>query len=100
MGDAELLERLGRREPLEAYPLDSMSMVGSMVKTGRQYALLKVDNLLYQVKSGDYLGQNYGKITKITEGFVSLEVADNVVILVQKQAVNQLLPKGTLKDAQ
>jgi len=61
-----------RREPLEAYPLDSMSMVGSMVKTGRQYALLKVDNLLYQVKSGDYLGQNYGKITKITETGVSL----------------------------
>ena len=59
-------------EPLEAYPLDSMSMVGSVVKQGRQYALLKVDNLLYQVKVGDYLGQNYGKITKITETDVTL----------------------------
>ncbi|WP_280154302.1 pilus assembly protein PilP [Piscinibacter sp. XHJ-5] len=61
-----------RKEPLEAYPLDSMSMVGSVIKQGRQYALLKVDNLLYQVKVGDYLGQNYGKITKISETDISL----------------------------
>jgi type IV pilus assembly protein PilP len=61
-----------RKEPLEAYPLDSMSMVGSVVKGGRPYALLKVDNLLYQVKQGDYLGQNYGKITKISETDVTL----------------------------
>jgi type IV pilus assembly protein PilP len=61
-----------RKEPLEAYPLDSMSMVGSVVKTGRPYALLRVDNLLYQVKQGDYLGQNYGKITRISETDVAL----------------------------
>jgi type IV pilus assembly protein PilP len=61
-----------RKEPLEAYPIDSMSMVGSVVKGGRQYALLRVDNLLYQVKQGDYLGQNYGKITKISETDVAL----------------------------
>lgn len=61
-----------RKEPLEAYPLDSMRMVGSVTKAGRPYALLRVDNLLYQVKSGDYLGQNYGKITRITETDVSL----------------------------
>jgi type IV pilus assembly protein PilP len=61
-----------RKEPLEAYPLDGMSMVGSVVKQARQYALLRVDNLLYQVKVGDYLGQNYGKITKITETDISL----------------------------
>jgi type IV pilus assembly protein PilP len=56
-----------RKEPLEAYPIDSMSMVGSVVRGGKPYALLRVDNLLYQVKQGDYLGQNYGKITKISE---------------------------------
>ena len=61
-----------RKEALEAYPLDSMSMVGSVMKQGQPYALLKVDNLLYQVKVGDYLGQNYGKITKITETDISL----------------------------
>lgn len=56
-----------RKEPLEAFPLDGMSMVGSLVKQGRTYALLRVGNLLYQVKAGDYLGPNYGKITRITE---------------------------------
>lgn len=61
-----------RKEPLEAFPLDSMTMVGSVVKNGQTYALLRVDNLLYQVKPGDYLGQNYGKITKITETGVTL----------------------------
>lgn len=61
-----------RKEPLEAYPLDSMSMVGSLTKKGQPYALLKVDNLLYQVKAGDYLGQNFGKITKISETEIAL----------------------------
>jgi type IV pilus assembly protein PilP len=61
-----------RKEPLEAFPLDSMSMVGSVNRKGTPYALLKVDSLLYQVKVGEYLGQNYGKIMKITETEVTL----------------------------
>jgi type IV pilus assembly protein PilP len=61
-----------RKQPLEAYPLDSMMMVGSVVRAGHPYALLRVDNLLYQVKPGDYLGQNYGKITKISETDIAL----------------------------
>ena len=62
-----------RKEPLEAYPLDSMSMVGSVTREGRPYALLRVDNLLYQVKQGDYLGQNYGQITGISETEITLK---------------------------
>lgn len=65
-------EQNRRKEPLEAYPLDAMSMVGSVERTGRRYALLKVDKLLYQVKVGDYLGQNYGKVTGITETGIAL----------------------------
>jgi type IV pilus assembly protein PilP len=61
-----------RKEPLEAYPLDAMAMVGSVERTGRRYALLRVDKLLYQVKAGDYLGQNFGKITKIGETDIAL----------------------------
>jgi type IV pilus assembly protein PilP len=56
-----------RKEPLEAYPLDTMSMVGSLNRQGRPYALLRVDNLLYQVKAGDYIGQNYGRILRVGE---------------------------------
>ncbi|MBK9360514.1 MAG: pilus assembly protein PilP [Rubrivivax sp.] len=61
-----------RKEPLEAYPLDNMLMVGSFARGGRPFALLRVDNLLYQVKVGDYLGQNYGRITRIGETDLSL----------------------------
>lgn len=61
-----------RKEPLEAFPLDAMSMVGSVNKKGQPFALLRVDNLLYQVKSGDYIGQNYGRILKITETEITL----------------------------
>src|SRR5690606_6833013 len=61
-----------RKEPLEAFPLDSMTMVGSVNRKGVQYALLRVDNLLYQVKVGEYLGQNYGKILKINETEITL----------------------------
>jgi preprotein translocase subunit YajC len=38
-----------------------------------------------------------GKVTKLDDNYVGLEIADNVVIQVQRQAVNQLLPKGTIK---
>ena len=41
-----------------------------------------------------------GRISKITDNYVSLEIAPNVTIQVQKQAVTTLLPKGTVKDAQ
>jgi type IV pilus assembly protein PilP len=61
-----------RKQPLESYPLDSMRMVGSVVMQGAPHALLKVESLLHYVKAGDYLGQNFGKITKITETEVDL----------------------------
>lgn len=65
-------ELLRRKEPLEAFALDTMAMVGSVVKNGAPTALIRVDRLLYQVKVGDHLGQNYGRITKISESAVSL----------------------------
>ncbi|HET9651884.1 MAG TPA: preprotein translocase subunit YajC [Usitatibacter sp.] len=41
-----------------------------------------------------------GRIVKIGDSYVTLEVASNVNIAVQKQAITTLLPKGTIKDAQ
>ncbi|QTD44775.1 pilus assembly protein PilP [Ottowia testudinis] len=61
-----------RKEPLEAYPLDTMIMVGSLDRSGQKVALVRVDNLLHQVKLGHYLGQNYGRVTRITESEVTL----------------------------
>lgn len=81
-----------RKEPLEAYPLDSMSMVGSVNKQGQPFALLRVDNLLYQVKVGDYLGQNYGRITKIAETEIALReiVQDAAGEWIERPAALQL----------
>jgi len=71
-------EMARRKEPLEAFPLDSMIMVGSLNKSGTQTALIKVDNLIYQVRVGNYLGQNYGKVTQITESLIQLrEIAQD-----------------------
>lgn len=65
-------EMARRKEPLEAFPLDAMAMVGSMNKNGKPTALLTVDKLLYQVQLGNYLGQNYGRVTAITETSIQL----------------------------
>lgn len=61
-----------RKEALEAMPLDAMTMVGSLNKKGEPTALIKADRLLYQVRVGNYLGQNYGKIVRITENSIQL----------------------------
>lgn len=65
-------EMARRKQPLESYPLDAMTMVGSLNKTGIPTALLSVEKLLYQVRVGDSLGQNYGKIVKISETGVQI----------------------------
>lgn len=67
-----LAEQNRRKEALESYPLDSMSMVGSMRKNGQDTALLRVNQLIYQVKVGNYLGQNYGRILQIGEHSIKL----------------------------
>jgi type IV pilus assembly protein PilP len=81
-----------RKEPLEGYPLDTMSMVGSLVKQGQPVALVRVDNLLYQVRPGNYLGQNYGKITKVGEADVVLReiVQDAAGEWIERTATLQL----------
>lgn len=81
-----------RKEPLESYPLDSMSMVGSVNKQGQPFGLLKVDALLYQVKVGDHLGQNYGLILKISETEIALRelVMDSGGEMTERPATLQL----------
>ncbi len=95
--DASLIapELNRRKEPLEAFPLDAMTMVGSLDRGGRRVALLRVDKLLYQVRLGDHLGQNYGRVTKITEGDVVLReiVQDAAGEWIERNADLQLQEK-------
>ncbi|HNW01437.1 MAG TPA: pilus assembly protein PilP [Burkholderiaceae bacterium] len=85
-----------RKEPLEAFPLDSMALVGSLVQAGKPVALVKVDSLLYQVRPGNYLGQNYGRVTKINETEVTLReiVQDAVGEWIERTATLQLQEKS------
>lgn len=61
------------REPLEAYPLESLKYVGVMTKKSVSYAIIQVDSALYQVRVGNYMGQNFGVITKVAESEVTLK---------------------------
>ncbi len=81
-----------RKQALEAFPLDTMALVGTLTKDGQPMALVKVDNLLYQVRPGNYLGQNYGRVTKITETEVALReiVQDAVGEWIERAATLQL----------
>jgi type IV pilus assembly protein PilP len=67
-----MAERQRRKEPLEAFPLDSIAMVGSVRRGDGPYALLRVDNMLHYVTLGNYVGQNFGKITAISETDLTL----------------------------
>ena len=62
------------KEPLEAYPLESLQYVGSLSKNNSQYALIKTpDNSIQQVSIGNYMGQNFGIVTQISENEVVLK---------------------------
>ena len=85
-----------RKEPLEAFALENMAMVGSVSKAGRPIALLKVESLLYQIKPGDYLGMNYGRVMRITETEVKLReiVQDSAGEWTERPASLQLQERG------
>ena len=56
------------KEALEAFPLESLKYVGSMSKNKSIYALIKTpDNTIQQVKTGNYIGPNFGLVTQINE---------------------------------
>ena len=63
-----------RKEPLEAYPLESLKMVGTLEKNNQRWALIKTpDNNLYRVHKQNYMGQNFGVIAVITDSSITLK---------------------------
>ncbi len=62
------------KEYLEQFPLDTLSMVGTLAREGRTYGLVQTaDGLVHRVVPGNYLGQNDGRIVAIDEGRIQLE---------------------------
>ncbi len=65
------LER--RREALEAYPLDQIKMVGTMRQNNVNVALLNSGGATHMVRVGNYVGQNFGLVTRISEAEVQIK---------------------------
>ncbi len=62
------------REFLETFSLDTLRMVGTLRQAGKTYGLVQTkDGLLHRVVPGNYLGQNDGKITAITESKITVQ---------------------------
>lgn len=62
-----------RKEPLESFPLEQLKMVGTLSQAGEVYALVRADKTLYRVRKGNYMGQNFGLITDVTEDRIKLK---------------------------
>lgn len=63
-----------RKEALESFPLESLKMVGTLQQNKAIYALVRApDSTLHKVKTGSYLGQNFGLITEVSESEVKLK---------------------------
>jgi len=62
------------KEPLEAYPLENLRMVGTLQQKKSTFALIRTpDNNLFRVRNGNYLGQNFGRIEDVSESGVKLK---------------------------
>ncbi len=48
-------------------------MVGTLQRPNMRYALLRADNVIYQIKVGNYIGQNFGIVTRIDENEVAIK---------------------------
>lgn len=61
------------REELEAYELDSLRMMGTVIQLGQTWGLVRAkDGTIHRVKVGNYMGKNYGKVINIKENQIEL----------------------------
>ena len=72
-GGANAPDTMRPKEPLEAYPLESLKMVGTLSQKGVTYGLVRAASSVYRVKAGNYLGQNFGIITGIADNQINLK---------------------------
>jgi type IV pilus assembly protein PilP len=81
------------KEPLEAFPLESIQMLGTITQDKETFALVKAGPNLYRVKKGNYMGQNFGVITSIDEGGIKLKelVQDGTGEWVERASALQLV---------
>jgi type IV pilus assembly protein PilP len=66
-------ERDRPKEPLEAFPLESIQMMGTITQDKETFGLVKAGPNLYRVRKGNYMGQNFGVVTGIDESQITLK---------------------------
>jgi type IV pilus assembly protein PilP len=96
-GQAKLAEHEKRvKEPLEAFPLESIQMLGTITQNRETFALVKAGPNLYRVHKGNYMGQNFGVITGIDEAQIKLKelVQDGTGEWVERASALQLVEAG------
>lgn len=72
------------KEPLEAYPLESLKFVGVMSKKNSIFATIQTpDNMVYQVKPGNHMGEKFGVITALAENQHTLKYEINIKETIQ-----------------
>ncbi len=70
-----------RKEPLEAFPLDSLRMMGTLEKQGRRWAVIEdTDGTVHRIAKGNYLGQHDGRVEDVTE---------------EKVLITEIIPDGS-----
>ena len=89
-----------RKEPLEAFPLEQLKMVGTLSQGKDTYAIVRAEKTLYRVRKGNYMGQNFGLITDINEGEIKLKeiVQDSAGDWAERQSVLPLLEEASKGD--
>lgn len=61
------------RQPLEVFPLDTLSMVGILEQNAQLWGLIKdPQNIVHRVQVGNYMGQSEGRVTEINESAIFL----------------------------
>jgi type IV pilus assembly protein PilP len=81
------------REYLEGFPLDTLRMVGTLDMEGTSYGLVQAsDGLIHRVTPGNYVGQNDGRITEISESEIKLVeiISDGIGGYIERDAAVSL----------
>ena len=66
-------EQARPKEPLEAFPLESIKMVGTLTQGPETFGVVRAGPNLFRVKKGNYVGQNFGVVTNIDEAQIGLK---------------------------
>ena len=89
-----------RKEPLEAFPLESLNMVGSLQQGKATYGLVRTpEKEVFQVRTGNYMGQDYGVVTSINDNEIRLKelVQDSAGDWTERSSTLQLIQADSSK---